>query len=730
MLYPISSQDNKSKVVFRWQKAMKPYLKTDGVAILNPVLREKINILKSIYIEMINNAKNNNIFASKMLSGFNNVRIEDSIIIVTAADNKSIKLSMLEVGVSKLFRIKFFENKELKKILTFDDYKLVERVNKKDITYFKKDVVNETELASTINFLYEMLDEPFLEVKKCMRIKSSDVEAPKGKFVKFVSQIEKKEVVSGVTPDMLPISKVIPQENKPLFSYAELIGEKSTKEGLLKEEKMEVDEDQASKIKRRGRPSKEVRLEVEKKENETSVPKRRGRPPKVAKVLIEEKESETITPKRRGRPSKASKVLTAMHSLASYEKNEKSLVGKIPNTFTKKVLQLEELYQEVNDLLKDFSSSKLLQLKQLFNVEINKKRGLYFVEQNGDKLSVAKFNRKNADNSKLLKISFNNSDSTQNMFAIIDDAKKLVSNLSEKNYITSQKKIRYKTQNEVNSTVYQASFLATIDKIINKLSEVKKVLVNQKWQAKRQEKINLKPDVVSSAVKKGVVKPVENYVLPKHLIRQIENLWQELKAIEDLGLANKLQKKDTKFIITERGSTAFQFVNNGKSILMDKNVNKHGIQYRFVIKKDKVIEESCIITENGLIVKNTLNGHIPNTPKLKFVVDGEGTNELLANVVKNYNKIKNFSQKYRKDVETQIKRKKFEKVLKAELNTDNKEKTVCLTEVKEDLKNSIEELDNTIIEIKKDFGVIYKFNEVVENIKLRFKKFFEKIVSK
>ena len=53
--------------------------------------------------------------------------------------------------------------------------------------------------------------------------------------------------------------------------------------------------------------------------------------------------------------------------------------------------------QEINDLLKDFSSSKLLQLKQFFNVEINKKRGLYFVEQNGDKLSVAKFNRKNAD---------------------------------------------------------------------------------------------------------------------------------------------------------------------------------------------------------------------------------------------------------------------------------------------------------------------------------------------
>ena len=51
-------------------------------------------------------------------------------------------------GIEEL--IKFLENKELKKMITVDNYKLVERVNKNDIIYLKREDVNEEEITSKL----------------------------------------------------------------------------------------------------------------------------------------------------------------------------------------------------------------------------------------------------------------------------------------------------------------------------------------------------------------------------------------------------------------------------------------------------------------------------------------------------------------------------------------------------------------------------------------------------
>lgn len=769
MLYPINSHENSNNLSFKKHIRRLASSNPEAIATLNYQMLERINTLKSAYLEIINRVKSNSILASQMATGINNIRIDDSIITVLGDNNTTIKLSMLEVGISKLFRIKFLENKELRNMITVDNYKLVERVNKNDIVYLKKNSINESEIASCIENLYKTLDEPFLELKKYLRSNNfTKVEIPKEKSIKFKPALEKIEIIPGVTADMLPISRTTNQEEKPLFSYAALIAKtepqkKSISETRTEEIEIISENDVATSpkrrgrtpktskeidtpAKRRGRPPKASTLAEEKTEQKVPTPKRRGRPAKIINNISEGSVENIVSiPKRRGRPPKANKmVLLEVKPKKTRKRIDNSTAGQLPRTLTEKIKQAEFLYQEINNLWKDFSHTKLVRLKNLFNVGTRRKHGLYFDEPNGDKLSIIKLERKDFKDSNLLKINFESSNKSLNVFAVIDNAKKLVSNVSGKNNQAFYSKLRYQTQNEVNNTVYQGNLQVTIDKIIHKLSELKKSLANEEWKLKQNRKLKSTPKAISTSKKQETTTP-ENIVktklesvrvkpeskpafrFEKHIITQIESLWQDLQATtEQLNSSKKSKKIKAKLSISKSYLGGFKIKDKDSSISIDKLTNVHGRQYRIIEKKDKTIENAFIITEDGLVVKNIVNGNLPATKKLKFVTEDDDTDKILRGVVKTYNKLKNFSQKLKKEVEENTNNAPFNIDSSINLLQEEKE-TMDAEQVKKVMNDAIEDLDNTIVEIKKDFGIIYKFNEVVNKIKQNFSEFISKL---
>lgn len=694
MLYPINSHESRNNIAFKKHIRRIAPSNPEAVATINYRLQEKINILKSVYLEMVNRVKNNSVLASKMASGINNIRIDDSIITVLGKDNTSIKLSMLEVGISKLFRIKFLENKELKKMITVDNYKLVERVNKNDIIYLKREDVNEEEITSSIENLYKTLDEPFLELKKYMRSNDfTKVEIPKEKSFKFKPVLEKKEIIPGVTADMLPTSRLLQNEEKPLFSYAALRD---------KTESLKTSEEPSIKPKRRGRPPKAESIAKKEANTEFSAePKRRGRPPKAESIVKKEANTElSAEPKRRGRPPKA-KTVKLSSTNQSRKRIDNSTAGQLPKSIIEKIQQIEALSQEISSIWKNFSHSKLVRIKKIFNVSTRKKHGLYFDEPNGDKFSVIKLNRKDFKDSNLLKISFNSGDNTQNIFAVIDNAKNLVSNISGKNHQAFYSKLRYQTQNEVNSIVYQGNLQVTIDKIINKLSELKKSLVNEEW--KKQ--------------------PQKHYSLDETVYKDIEVLWENLKSIEKLGTENKFPKRDFDILKTQRGFGGFDFIKDNCSILFDKNTNRYGTQFRIVFRENDEIKESFMITADRKIVKNTKNGAIPHVGNLVYVKEDDFSSDMLENLKSLIKSLEKLSTEYRKETA-----QKIYGVSSQEIRAKNNQKMVNAQydEVKSVMDNAVEDLENTLNEIKENFGIVYKFNEVVNKIKKDFKKFLSK----
>ena len=85
-------------------------------------------------------------------------------------------------------------------------------------------------------------------------------------------------------------------------------------------------------------------------------------------------------------------------------------------------VQIEDLYQEINNIWGEFKHSKLGRVKRAFNIRTRRKHGFDFEEPNGDRISLIRLAKKDFKDSNLLKITFNASNSSQEVFAVIDNA--------------------------------------------------------------------------------------------------------------------------------------------------------------------------------------------------------------------------------------------------------------------------------------------------------------------
>ena len=694
MLYPINQQINSNNINFKKQVLAKDLAKTKGIATINYQLYQKISSLKETYIEIINKVKSSDILATKIASDINNIKIDDSGITVMNENNKKIKLSIFEIGLSKLFRIKLFENDELKNIVTFDNYKIVDHINKNEIFYSEKDSINEQEIDSMIEYIYAEIDKQFLDLRKYIQTGK----LPLGNDLKtrlhiYEQTSAKKEIVPGVTADMLPKARTSEQEQKPLFSYAAFI-ENST---------------QAKKIK------KDPIIEDTKNE--------------IADASLIEPKKERTKKIRLEHKADASKKALKNRQIISTKKTENQTIGIIPRICKEKIILIEVLYDDINELLKKISPHKLLQIKKSFNIITSKKHGFYFEEPNGDKLSVIKLKRKDPKDPNLLKVSFNSAVNLQNIFAVISNSKNLVSNISEKNYQKYNLKPRYQTQNEVNNLTYQGSFQVILDKIIKKFSEIKKALINHEWKKNYNEKIGIKTNTNETESKKiNITSTHDNFILDDYLVRSIKNLWEELKATDELRKLNNIIKKDFEFIIVDKGGRGFNFKDKDQSILINKSTRNSVSQYKIVVKdNNNVVKEAFVMTENGFLIKNHNNGELLSS-KLSYIKNNEDTNKIIASMVKYSNKLKKMSRLYKKDLEQKI-QDKTNSNSQNQLHFGEEINNIKLevNEVNNITEKKSTESDNSVVDVKKEQDIIYKLKELVKKIKQKFNEVLSKL---
>ncbi len=635
MLYPINSQDTHSNIIFQKQMKIVPNSNLKEIARLELRLFVKANALKKAYIEFIDIVKNNSVLANKILSEFNNIEIADNILTILGENNNSFKLSVVENDLSKLFRIKSLNNNELQNVITLDSDKIVERIDRTNIIYLKKDNFKEEEFVSNFEHIYNSLYEPFVEINKYIRKYNYTQNAHNNsKTTTFTQLNDKKEIIPGITADMLPPSTISYQEKKPLFSYAAIIEKTPT----------------ASKRKK----SSQKKSSIDTNKNSTLSKHIKSDSPK----------NNSITTK---------KIVTPQD-------------GEIPKSFTRKIKQIEELYQEISNLCKNFSESKFSNLKRIFNINFKDTGEIHFDEANGNIISISK-----NKNSKLLSISLVNKANNKNFFVAIDNAKKVVNNIYNSQKLSDNKKITYRTQNEVNNIVYTSDFQATIDKIIIKLTELKKLLDNEKWKIRQNNTIN--PKTITEQEKPNFkntknilinsLSTPTNFIINKVLLKEIEDLWQELKNIDTLMISKGFQKKDFSFFAQEPEHKGFNFIDTDKTLLFDKIESSIGKQYQIILKKKQKIKEHFVITEVGEIIKNAKN---TNSPESK--------------ITKIYKRLKLFSNLYKQELESTIGKTTPENTL------IEKKNGIINTEV------------STIEEVKTSSDFTSKFSEIILKIKL------------
>lgn len=643
MLYPINSQDTHSNIIFQKQMKIVPNSNLKEIARLELRLFVKANALKKAYIEFIDIVKNNSVLANKILSEFNNIEIADNILTILGENNNSFKLSVVENDLSKLFRIKSLNNNELQNVITLDSDKIVERIDRTNIIYLKKDNFKEEEFVSNFEHIYNSLYEPFVEINKYIRKYNYTQNAHNNSKTTTFTQInDKKEIIPGITADMLPPSTISHQEKKPLFSYAAIIEKTPT----------------ASKRKK----SSQKKSSIDTNKNSTLSKHIKSDSPK----------NNSITTK---------KIVTPQD-------------GEIPKSFTRKIKQIEELYQEISNLCKNFSESKFSNLKRIFNINFKDTGEIHFDEANGNIISISK-----NKNSKLLSISLVNKANNKNFFVAIDNAKKVVNNIYNSQKLSDNKNLTYRTQNEVNNIVYTSDFQATIDKIIIKLTELKKLLDNEKWKIRQNNTINPKTITEQEKPNFGNTKKIlinsistpTNFIISKVLLKEIKDLWQELKNIDTLMISKGFQKKEFSFFVQEPEHKGFNFIDTDKTLHFDKIESSIGNQYQMILKKNQKIKEHFVITEVGEIIKNAKN---TNSPESK--------------ITKIYKRLKLFSNLYKQELESTIGKTTPENTL------IEKKNGIINTEV------------STIEEVKTSSDFTSKFSEIASKFKLSINKFLNK----
>lgn len=249
--------------------------------------------------------------------------------------------------------------------------------------------------------------------------------------------------------------------------------------------------------------------------------------------------------------------------------------------------------------------------------------------------------------------------------------------------------------------------------------EIKKALDIEIWKTKQRHRLRVEPLKIQPETQNSIIKfdNSGNFMLDEYLLTRIKKLWQDLIKTEELALSKNIQKKDIDFIITKAGFTGFYFKDKNKIFLIDKIFNKHGLQYRISVKKNTEALDTYIITEEGFVVKNVKNGNVPATKTLQFISKTDEVDKITQRINNWYNKLKHFSKMYQKDIENKIKQLSAEE---KEIKSNNNQAT--LSSIENDNKN----FNNKSLGEEQKSTLINKMNNVVKNIKEKFKWILKK----
>ena len=662
MISRITYKNNYSNPIFG-KKITRVPDKANEVATINSVSLSKVNTLKSAYMELANRANENSALASKLAAGVNNVKFDGSVFTVNCDESKTVKFFMIDVGQRKLFRIKLLEDNQLKNMVTLDNYRLVERINKNNFTYLTNSMVNIDEVYNLIDSVYDDVDETLLDVRRFIRRKDFEaIDLPQNVLTvqktakEQDSTVKPKEILPGVTADMLPLSNKPSNNNaQKMFSYSAII--------------------QATKAKT---------SEVQDKLNKTNP---------INSNRTTELSSESAAPKR-GRPHKV-------------ESNE-------PKGVFTDVAKLSDLVAHISDYKNRMSEVYLLTLKKKSGLfDNNKLTGTKFKTPNSN-LLLSEVNNKYGQ---FWKIVDYNDDYTVNSSFIIDKSGKIVKNwkLKAPNSNLLHAPIFY-TENEVEQLHLNekiSASLALMQESTNKFDK----FIQGKGRYGRVMDIDSNSYKLPLEVSSRVDKINDTYNTIQELWKDFSQFYfTKLKDIFDISTKRNaiyftLPNKD---VLAIKKSSRKNFADSNFLDLTVYDPNKN-------------VKFSTLFDGNNKIVSNVASLSNPFVKNLKYLssesaktfVEQEDFLSVLNMAEEKLGAVCSYLQN--NDFNKTTRAKRVPKTLSL---VDN---SVKYDDVKITLDNAIQELDDALDYIKQNFGIVNRFNEAVEKVKSDFNNLLSKL---
>lgn len=665
MLYPISSNGKNNNIVFG-KKIVRQFVTPN--ATVNYKYMQNVNMMKSAYLETINRVSQNNVLLAKFKQEFQNIRIEDNVLTILGEDNKSVKFSMIEIDLRKIFRIKFFDNKELVNMITLDNDRLVKRLDKKNIEYATTDIVDMNQVNSTIETIANAVDLPLLNIRRFLRnpelaFDRTKIQEPiRFEIPKSVQELKDK----GITPTELPLAKTSKESSKaPLFSYAQLISN-SKKEMVEKAASKPVE-----RVKRGNRAKK----------------------PLVTTVVLKK----TVAPKA-----------SSVESKSSINKP----IGILPSEIAEKLSEVQALYKEMYDIFKSMSISKAMMIKKSSNLAQTRAKGLDFINEAGQRVSLStpqlpRFSERNLFRIKVLENNF------PDIVEIFDNNKRVVQNVA--NDTIQEKNIRYKNSESVAKIANNERFVEALNFAKEELIKLKDFVENKKWR---------KPKGLAKKVAQEKTIKAKTFVHVKpEVLSELESLWQNLKTIDENAKKLKILKSNIAMFQTGKAIKDYRFITPDGLLMFGMLSNRFGNFYKITKVVDAKIISSHIISTDGRIVAtpNAKTGGLAQY--VAYSRESNFDKEIFNVIDEEIKTLKDYTDKYQSAVENVV-------VVKPKLGRKSKSKInkkmdFNHEQVKQIMEKAMSDLDSAIATIKKEFGVIKLFNKTVNDIKKSFQKFLD-----
>ena len=127
-----------------------------------------------------------------------------------------------------------------------------------------------------------------------------------------------------------------------------------------------------------------------------------------------------------------------------------------------------------------------------------------------------------------------------------------------------------------------------------------------------------------------------------------------------------------------------------------------------------------MITEDGKFVKNAKNGLIPHVGNMVFVKAEDFSGETIDRIMAHLETLEKWVTRYAKETKQKINGTPLPKI---STKTVFQPEGMNYREVKTVMNRAVRDLENALDDIKKNFGVVNKFNQTVDKVRKDFENF-------